>query len=44
MSRHDTTFASRAKFDETYGSNLTLLGDMSLILRTASVVLLRTGA
>ena len=44
MSRHDTTFASRVKFDEIYGSKLTMLGDMSLILRTAKVLLLRTGA
>lgn len=44
MSRHDTTFASRVKFDETYGSKLTMRGDLSLILRTATVVLLRTGA
>jgi len=44
FSRHDTTFASRVRFDETYGHNLSARGDLSLILRTAKVVLLRTGA
>lgn len=42
-SRHDTTFASRVRFDEAYGANLSMLADLSLILRTAKVVLLRTG-
>ncbi|MGD9919727.1 MAG: sugar transferase, partial [Paenirhodobacter sp.] len=44
FSRHDTTFASRVRFDEAYGRNLSASGDLSLILRTAKVVLLRTGA
>ena len=44
FSRHDTTFASRVRFDEAYGANLSTTGDLSLILRTATVVLLRTGA
>lgn len=44
FSRHDTTFASRVRFDEAYGQNLSALGDLSLILRTAKVVLSRTGA
>lgn len=44
FSRHDTTFASRVRFDEAYGRNLSVLGDLSLILRTARVVLTRTGA
>lgn len=43
FSRHDTTFASRVRFDEAYGANLSLLADLSLILRTAKAVLLRTG-
>ena len=43
LSRHDTTFASRVRFDETYGTELSLMGDLSLILRTAKVVLKRTG-
>lgn len=44
MSRHDTTFASRVRFDEAYGAHLRATGDLALILRTAKVVLLRTGA
>lgn len=44
MSRHDTTFPTRVRFDEAYGSNLHALGDLGLILRTAKVVLTRTGA
>lgn len=43
FSRHDTTFGSRVRFDEAYGANLSLLGDLSLIFRTAMVVLTRTG-
>ncbi|MFC5739245.1 sugar transferase [Sinirhodobacter huangdaonensis] len=44
FSRHDTTFASRVRFDEAYGANLSMLADLSLILRTAKVIFLRTGA
>ena len=43
FSRHDTTFASRVRFDETYGAKLSMLGDLALILRTATVVVSRTG-
>ncbi len=44
VSRHDTTFAARVHFDETYGRTLSLRRDLALILRTAGVVLRRTGA
>jgi lipopolysaccharide/colanic/teichoic acid biosynthesis glycosyltransferase len=44
FSRHDTTLAARVRFDETYGQNLSLAGDLSLVLRTAKVVLRHTGA
>ncbi|MFC5739250.1 sugar transferase [Sinirhodobacter huangdaonensis] len=44
MSRHDTTFDSRVRFDEAYGRNLSASGDLSLILRTPKAMLLRTGA
>lgn len=43
-SRHDTTFASRAHFDEAYEANMSITGDLILILRTAQVVLRRTGS
>ncbi|SOC04708.1 lipopolysaccharide/colanic/teichoic acid biosynthesis glycosyltransferase [Rhodobacter sp. JA431] len=42
--RNDTTFENRVRFDEAYGKSASLLGDMSLIVRTGSAVLLRTGA
>ena len=41
--RHDTTFASRVRFDEAYGAAVSLWADASLILRTVKVVLHRTG-
>ncbi|MFD2175769.1 sugar transferase [Rhodobacter lacus] len=44
FSRKDTTFGSRVRFDEAYGANMSAMGDLSLILRTATVVLKRTGA
>lgn len=44
LSRHDTTFASRVRFDEAYGANLSATADLSLIARTAKVVLFRTGS
>lgn len=44
IGRHDTTFANRVRFDETYGNGYSLPGDLSLILRTAGVVVLRKGA
>lgn len=43
MSRHDTTFAARVRFDERYSAKCSLLGDLGLILRTIKVVLRRTG-
>lgn len=42
FSRHDTSFAARVRFDEAYGANLSLAGDLGLILRTARAVLSRT--
>ena len=44
VSRHDTTFAARVHFDETYGRKLSLRRDLTLILRTTGVVVRRTGA
>lgn len=44
FSRHDTTFASRVRFDEAYGANLSPMADLGLIVHTAKVVLTRTGA
>jgi lipopolysaccharide/colanic/teichoic acid biosynthesis glycosyltransferase len=44
LSRRDTTFPTRVRFDEAYGQNLSLAGDMALVLRTAKVVVTRTGA
>lgn len=44
ISRHDTTFASRVRFDEAYGADVSLMGGCSLILQTVKVVLNRTGA
>lgn len=41
--RQDTTFAARVCFDEAYSANLSAIGDLSLILRTAKAVLSRTG-
>jgi lipopolysaccharide/colanic/teichoic acid biosynthesis glycosyltransferase len=41
--RGATTFEDRVTFDETYYSKLNFLSDLSLILRTARVVLCRTG-
>jgi len=43
FSRHDTTFASRVRFDEAYGARLSTAGDLALLLHTAQVVLRRTG-
>lgn len=43
FSRHDTTFTSRVRFDEAYGSVVSLRSDAALILRTINVVLNRTG-
>ena len=43
LSRHDTTFDARVRFDETYFTKLSILGDLALIARTATVLLLRTG-
>jgi lipopolysaccharide/colanic/teichoic acid biosynthesis glycosyltransferase len=42
--RGATTFEARVSFDETYYSKLNFLADLSLIMRTARVVLCRTGA
>ncbi|SOB99327.1 lipopolysaccharide/colanic/teichoic acid biosynthesis glycosyltransferase [Rhodobacter maris] len=44
FSRCDTTFGSRIRFDEAYAANMSARGDLALILRTAGVVLTRTGA
>lgn len=44
LGRHDTTFANRVRFDEAYGRGCSLAGDLSLILRTARVVMLRNGS
>lgn len=44
VSRQDTTFKARVHFDESYSQNLSLGGDLSLIMRTASVVISHTGA
>lgn len=41
--RSATTFEARVQFDETYYRNVGLLADMGLILRTAKVVVCRTG-
>lgn len=43
VSRNDTTFEARARFDESYAKTLSLRGDISLILRTAGVVIVHTG-
>jgi lipopolysaccharide/colanic/teichoic acid biosynthesis glycosyltransferase len=43
LSRNDTTFATRVRFDAAYGRNLSMLGDLWLILRTMKVVLRHTG-
>ncbi len=43
MSRKDTTFKTRVHFDESYSQSLSLRGDLSLIMRTASVVISHTG-
>ena len=41
--RSQTTFMDRVNYDETYERQLGFLSDLSLILRTVSVVLNRTG-
>ncbi|WP_223638380.1 sugar transferase [Rhodobacter sp. TJ_12] len=43
VGRHDTTFANRVRFDEAYGRSCSLMADLSLIFRTAKVVVMRTG-
>jgi lipopolysaccharide/colanic/teichoic acid biosynthesis glycosyltransferase len=41
--RHESTFASRAGFDNNYAADLSLKGDVSILMRTVGVVLRGTG-
>jgi exopolysaccharide production protein ExoY len=41
--RNNSTFAARAEFDRDYAANLSLTGDVSMLVRTVSVVLRATG-
>lgn len=41
--RHHSAFADRARFDDAYDANLTLRGDISLLMQTVRVVLRGTG-
>lgn len=41
--RNHGTFAGRAKFDSDYEANLSLATDLSILVRTVSVVIRRTG-
>ena len=41
--RNSGTFAGRAKFDAEYYANLSLATDLSILLRTVSVVVRGTG-
>lgn len=42
-SRNESSFADRAKFDSTYKQNLSLRGDLAILVKTVSVVLKATG-
>lgn len=41
--RHRSAFADRARFDDAYDANLTLRGDIALLMRTVRVVVRGTG-
>jgi exopolysaccharide production protein ExoY len=41
--RNKSTFAARAEFDRTYAANMSLGGDLSILVKTVSVVIKGTG-